>query len=303
MANGVGFLGRKDLIAFGYREVKQGGISWLANEQGLRFISGVDNWSPQRLTLEKGWRFWDDGSHALYVGQNSEGLRFLVKAYHRENGSGGFFNRRTNKAKREFHNTLLAYKKGFRTIPPLALGEGNQDQSLGIIVYPFLENAIPLDRAYAYKEPGELTVSERQHLEKGVGRLLRMCMDSGLFPENMCLGHFLAKREPRGGLVVYWVDFEKVKFRPFFRQRYIIRNLGKLLARIEWFRMSGGKINRSSVMRIGHACFCEPGSRKLNKSLCHAIIQAAKEYWDYRKIDARGLYSYNLIQADDRIPP
>lgn len=289
------------LHAFGYQVVDRGGFSWLANELGLRFICEVDDWSPETLVTRKGWSFWDKGSHALYVAQDYGQVRFLVKVYRARKSSAAFLTRQVNKAKQEFYNTLYAYEKGFNTVLPLALGESSWDRSSGVIVYPFLDNAIPLDKVYPYRGCGGLAIFERQYLEKSVGRLLRKCFESGIFPANMCLGHFLARKEAGGRLVVYWVDFEKLKFRSLRRKRFGVKSLGKLLARIEWFRVSGGRINRSSIMRVGHACFHKEGSGKLDKKLCRAIIQAAKEYWEFRKIDTRGLYPLGSVQPVDQV--
>ena len=249
-------------------------------------------WSVQGLS-ETGWAFWDKCSHGLYLTRGKEGERFLIKLYWK---SGNRLWGRDNKAKREFHNTLLAHGKGFRTVLPVAWGEGWGKEGIGVIVYPFVDGAISLERAYSYREPSCLSVRERQEMEKQVGQLLRLCLDSGLFPVNMCLGHFLGCRDSSGRLVVYWVDFEKMKFRVGFRSKTMVKTLAKLLARMEWFRASGGKMGRSSIMRIGYPSVCRRNTAKANRDLCCQVVAAARKYWNHREIEGRGSYPANRLE-------
>lgn len=290
----------KQFRAYGFERAKQGGFSWWTQPAVLGFISQVEDWSPNSLVSKSGWHSWDKGSHFLYLAQNGSEEKLLIKVYQLEKSGRSKPNTRASRGRKEFQNTLIAHQKGFNTVLPLAFGEAEGRQIGSVVIYPFLEDAIPLDKAYSFDggQSVALSVAERQRFERSVGRLLRHCLESGVFPVNMCLGHFLARKAAAGDLVVYWVDFEKIKFRYFLRKRYALKWLAKFLARIQWFRMSGGRFHRSSVMRIGHSCFCQAGSRKLDKKLWRALVRSTKKYWDFRKIDSRGIYPVITIRSE-----
>lgn len=211
---------------------------------------------------------------------------YLIKAYPPKKNRERQFSRKPSRAKKEFCNTLIAYKKDVQTVLPLAIGEGKQNGQWGVIIYPFLDTAVSLTRVYTHEGLERLTVQERQSLEKTVGRLVRKFIDKGMVPRDLGLDHFLARKES-GEILVHWVDLERVKFTRLFKRRKGIETLGKLLAQMEWLRNSGWNISRSSMMRIGHAYFHKEGLRGLDKRLCWEVIQAAGRVWLRRSLSVR----------------
>ena len=138
---------KKDLIAFGYREIEHAGFSWLANEEGVKFLSSVDDWSPGVLTVERGWHCRTKRDHAVYVALDRDGIRFLIKDYPLGDKCKVFLGGKANRATREFFKTLVAYKKDIQTVLPLAVGKWKEGRERGLIIYPFLDKR-PLWNGY-----------------------------------------------------------------------------------------------------------------------------------------------------------
>ncbi len=276
----------KERQLIGYRRMDHGGLSWLANEEGARFIIKVGGWSPQGLAIKQGWIRSERHYHTLYLAQGENGKRYLIKTYPLKGNYARPFSRKANRARREFNNTLIAHREGIPTVLPLAVGEGKEHGRWSVILYPFLDKAVSLARVYSHGEVKHLSIRERQCLEKKVGMLVRKLIDKGIYPRDLVLDHFLANKE-NGDLLVHLVDLERVEFARWFRRKKGIGTLGSLLARMEWFRISGWRINRSSVMRIGYACFHAKQLQKLDKRLCRAVIQTARKYWFRREFNKR----------------
>jgi hypothetical protein len=178
------------------------------------------------------------------------------------------------------------------------MGEGQTDRLRGIIVYPFLDKAIPLERVYDQRP--HLTIHEKLCLEREVGKLVRIMNDSGIYPVDAHLDHFLAVRSEQGTVSVKYIDFERIHFRRFsgrwLRRVRLIRSLGRLLARLEWLRASGGRINRSAMMRMARACLMTETSGGLDKQLLRAVIRSAKKFWYRREFNARGVYEFRSFK-------
>lgn len=276
-------LRKKDLLALGYRELEHGGYVWLANDEAARLISEVDDWSPQGLAGRKGWTFWGKRRHQLYLVQSHSG-KYLVKTYppKGDNNRVWFCAQGMSRAKKEFRSSIAAYKRGISTPLPSALGEKKEDRRWGIIVYPFLDETIGLDRVYADARFKGLDVRERHFVEKSIGKLLRKFIDQGMYPRYLKLDHFLIKREEGGRILVYWIDLERTKFTYLFKRMRLLKTIGKFLATMEWFRVSGARVNRPSMIRIARAFFREDSSKRPNKRLRRAAIRAAEEFW-YRR--------------------
>ena len=141
-------LRRDDLAAFEYKEIEHAGFLWVTCDEGARFILGVDDWSPKCLAVRSGWEPHQKRYHTSYVAHDQEGKGYIVKVYQPERNRARFFSRKGNRAKNEFSKTLLACKKGIQTVLPLAVAQGKEDDRWGIIIYPFLDQAIPLERVY-----------------------------------------------------------------------------------------------------------------------------------------------------------
>ncbi|MFQ5849123.1 MAG: hypothetical protein ACE5JU_00885 [Candidatus Binatia bacterium] len=296
---------QRDLLALGYREVKHAGFSWLAREEGARFLIGVGDWSPRGLSARAGWSCWEKPHHTVYLAREQNGTKYLIKVYPPDKSRPSVIARKVNRAKNEFYKVLVAYKNEIQTVLPLAVGEWRKDRGWGLIIYPFLDGAITLERVYANEHLGLLGISirERQYLEEAVGRLMRTLIDKGAYPVDAHLDHFLAVRLRGGKILIYYVDLERVRFNlwstKLLKRGKLIKTLGRLLARLEWFRASGGRINRPSMMRIGCAYFRGGGLGALDKRLCRAVIRAAKKYFHRREFHMRGSYPLRSIEPDE----
>jgi hypothetical protein len=275
---------KKDLFALGYQKLEHGGYVWQANEEVARLIEGVDDWSPSGLAGKRGWTFWEKRRHELYLVQTHSG-KYLVKTYPpKENQNHAwFYSQGISRAEKEFRSSVAAYKRGIPTPLPSAIGGKKGDRRWGIIIYPFLDETVGLDRVYADERLNELSVRDRQHVEKAVGRLLRKFIDQGMYPRYLKLDHFLIRRENER-LVVYWIDLERTKFTYLFKRMRLLKTIGKFLATMEWFRVSGARVNRPSMFRIGDAFFRADGSKRSDKKLHRAAIQAAEEFWHRRHL-------------------
>lgn len=291
---------KKDLVAFGYRKVEHGGLSWLADEDGTRFLTSVREWSANKLPDTHGWSYRKKSQHSVYLVRNHGGKGYLIKDYPPEHHRRRLFGGKANRAKKEFARTLLAYRKGIQTVLPLAVGEENEDKDRGVIIYPFLDKAIPLERAYQHEHLNLLSIRDRQCLEKEVGKLLRKMVDAGAYPVDGHLDHFLVMRTDEGKILVYYIDLERVEFssltKKWLMRRKLIKTLGRLLARLEWLRVSGGGIRRAGMMRISRAFFGQQRLGRLNRELSMASIQAARKYWHRREFHKRGSYGLRSYQ-------
>ncbi len=293
---------KKDLLSFGYRKVDHAGYSWIANKEGARFLLEIDDWSPQALAARKGWNHQNKRHHTVYFGRDLNGTRYLIKFYLKGKERKYFYTRSINRARNEFFKSLLAHRMEIKTVLPLAVGACREERYQGLIIYPFLDQAMSLERVYDRRNLNTLTICERHYLEKAVGRLIRKFIDAGAYPVDAHLDHFLAMKVAGTQILVYYVDLERVKFnklsKNMLRNRKLIKTLGRLIARLEWFRTSGGRINRSSMIRIGLAFFHEEGLGTLDKKLCRSVIQAARKYWYRRRFHIRGPYPLRSIDPN-----
>ncbi|MGH7831762.1 MAG: lipopolysaccharide kinase InaA family protein [Candidatus Binatia bacterium] len=282
----------ENIVAFGYRKVEHAGFSWLANDEGVRFLAGVDDWSPEGLSTQKGWKCRKKRYHAVYLVQHDGRASYVIKDYPPVDNPKSALGENGNRAKKEFSNTLAAYQKSIPVVLPLAVGEWTVDRDRGVIIYPFLDKAIPLERVYNHESSSTLPNRERQRLERNVGKLLRAMVDAGAYPVDAHLDHFLALRVDGGEVPVYYIDLERIRFSSslWFIRIKRIKTIGRLLARLEWLRVSGGGINRAGMMRISRAFFAERGFRPLDKELCRVVIKAARRYWYRREFHKRGPY-------------
>ncbi|MEE9143487.1 MAG: hypothetical protein V3U06_01800 [Candidatus Binatia bacterium] len=285
---------REDIVAFGYKEMEHSGFSWLATKEGMPFIIGVDDWSPRGIAVQKGWKSREKSLHEVYLARDQEGMRYLVKIYPPKRNCPNFFSRRVNRAKNEFSKTLLACKKEIQTVLPLAVAQGKEDKRWGIIIYPFLDQAIPLERVYDCDNLSLLSIRERQLMEKTVGRLLRKFIDEGAYPVDAHLDHFLIMKSGEASVHVHYVDLERIGFnsltKSILKRRKLLKTLGRLIARLEWLRVSGFRINRPSMMRMGRAFLEGKAFGISGRRLRRAVIQAAREFWYRREFHTRGQY-------------
>ena len=145
-----------------------------------------------------------------------------------------------------------------------------------------------------------LTIREKHCLEKAVGKLMRRFIDVGAYPVDAHLDHFLAMKADGTDILVYYVDLERIKFdfvlKRLLRRRKLVMTLGRLVARLEWFRASGGRINRPSMMRIGHAYFNIGVLGTLDRRLCRVVVKAARKFWYRRGFHVRGRYLLRSFQ-------
>jgi len=215
----VSVLRKEDILALGYREVDHGGFCWLANDQGKRFVMEVDDWSFQGLATRNGWKRWKRAYHTVHLGCDKQGITYLIKNYPPKKYEARPFARRTNRARKEFLNTLIVFKEHIQTVVPIALGEDKESGRQGIIIYPFLDQAVTLARLYVHKEVKGISVRDRHFLEKTVGRMVQRITARGIFPRDLGIDHFLAERDTGGQLSVHWVDLERVKFISLFKKR------------------------------------------------------------------------------------
>jgi hypothetical protein len=289
-------LRKKDFRALGYRRFVHKGYVWVADEEAARLLAEIDDWSPQALAGRKGWTSWEKRRHELYLVQGRAG-KYLIKTYPpKESGSAGWFrSRRIGRATKEFRSSVAAYLKGIPTPLPAALGEKKEDRRWGIIVYPFLEETYGLDRLYA-GEGFKLDARERHLVEKKVGRLMRKFIDLGMYPRYMKFDHFLIKREGER-LQVYWIDLERTKFTRFFKRTRLLRTVGKVLATLEWFRISGARVNRASMARIGQAFLQGDSSERPDKRSRRAAIRAAEEFWNRRHLSQKKAPVVTVIES------
>jgi hypothetical protein len=278
---------KEQLSALGYRKVSHSGVFWLANEEGARLITGIEDWSAEGLAGRETWKSWKKTYHVIYLANEPGFRRYIVKDYPPKVTKKRVFGRSFNRARNEFWNTLSAYKAGIRTVLPVAFGERLSGRSWGIIVYPFLDDGFSVDRMYVDTSAPGLTVGEKQRLEKAVGMMLRVFIDRGMFPRDFALDQFLAVKNSRGELPVYWVDLERVKFVSFFTERSGTMAVASLLAQMEWLRNWGYPVRRSSMMRIARAYLESQRPGRLDRTWCGSVIQQGREIWHRRRFNVR----------------
>jgi hypothetical protein len=295
---------KPDLLARGYRELEHGEFHWIANDVGSGFVLGVDSWSPDQLSLKVEWKHWKKQLHDVYLARQQNGRAYLIKSYPPQSKGDGSSPTQGNRAMQEFFKTIVAEERKVRTVLPVAVGEWRADRKWGLIVYPYLDQSVTLERVYVDQEPRPFVVRERHFLEKEIGRLTRGFVDAGAYPVDAHLDHFLVVREGPETITVLYVDLERIRFdglaRMFMRKRRMIKTVGRLLARLEWFRVSGGRINQASMMRMAHAFFDEEPAGRLNKKLYRAVIRAARRYSNARKFHTRGRYPLRSIPSEGR---
>lgn len=289
------FLRPKKLGEFGYRRLIHAGFSWQATIAGEQFLTSIADWSPEVLGGQKGWRLFDRGTHALYLATGPDGKRYMVKVYPEPGHRAPLRLRKGNRARNEFYHTLLASKTGVRTVLPLAVGESGEKNRCGVIIYPFVENSVSLDRVYDPQGSSSLSLAERRYAERKVGEMLRTFADSGMYVVDVRADHFLVQRNGTGAPLVYWIDFERVRF-TLRKKKEGIRTLGRLLSRMEWFRVSGGGMNLPAMMRIGCAYFRDIGPGARHKELRRTVVKAARKWWYRREFHKRG--SYQLLSIE-----
>lgn len=233
----------------------------------------------------------------LYVAQDERRAGYIIKFYHPSTRGGLIHRENAMRAAREFHNTLLAHQKGIQTVLPLALGEGQGRNRSTVIVYPYLHGALALDRIYDYNQPAAVSPPERQWIEKSIGQMMRKFIESGMYPVDVNLDHFIAQKVEGGKPSVYWVDLERVGLKSLFMKRRGIKSLARLLARLEWLRISGGGVHHSNMMRIGHAYFNVEKTRRLDRRLCRAVITATRKRWYAKGFPLRRRYQLTSLQS------
>ena len=282
----MGFLQpKKDLAYYGYTARDQGGYSWLASDGGWALVSVVEDWSADGLAQRKGWRRWQRQYHVVYLATEA-GKRYLIKTYPPKSQPGGW-RQSGSRAMREFRNTVRAHRYGVRTALPLAVGSARDDERRGVIVYPFLEGALSLGKAYDPASPRPFPLRVLWRLERDMGRVVRELVEKGMCPRDLVPDHFLARRE-EGRFVLYCVDLERLVVRKWFRFHVGVRALGRLFAYLEWLRRSGWRIHRSDMMRVGWGYFQRDlDGRSKRKRLERRVIGEAIQVWKRRKLSER----------------
>ena len=287
--------------ALGYRQVRHAAMTWTVQEHGVPLLQSRTDWSSEAL-WNAGWPYLSKASHRVYLATEPGGRRYVVKDYALPKPPRLFPGATPSRARVEFYRTLQAHTKNFPTVLPLAYGERDDKSGRSIIVYPFLEHALSLDWLYTSNRPPTITVCQRQHIEKAIGRLVRALVDAPVQRFDGHLDHFLVSWEetsPR----VWYVDFEKIRFTTLLPawvwHRKRPRTLGKLLARLQWLNTSDSHVNRASMMRISRAYFHEHAPLARQKKLCQAVLRAAQAYWRRRRFQTRGRYVFQIFQSHD----
>jgi hypothetical protein len=130
---------------------------------------------------------------------------------------------------------------------------------------------------------------------------MRTMHDAGAYPIDAHLDHFLVSRADNGEVEVRYIDFERIKFHgrltKWLGRRRLLKSLGRLLARFEWLRVSGGAVNRPCVMRMSLAFLKDKAADPKKRRLRRAVIQAAAEFWQRRDFARRGAYGFRSFES------
>lgn len=150
-------------------------------------------------------------------------------------------------ARQEWLSILAVRDAGIPTVPPVAMGEqlvcGVEKASFTLT--EALYDAEPLDQIIRQKFSGEISLPLRQEklaLIQRVAEITRRLHSSGMYHQDLYLGHFLLGREDK----LYLIDLQRVVCGEKVPRRYRVKDLGQLA----YSAMDTGCLSRSDHMRF-----------------------------------------------------
>jgi heptose I phosphotransferase len=153
-------------------------------------------------------------------------------------------------ARQEWQSILAVQDAGIPTVPPVAMGErvcwGIEAESFTLTEELYdtepLENLIRREFAGNFSP---LMRAEKRDLIMRVATLTRRLHGSGMYHQDLYLGHFFLGRDKR----LYLIDLQRVVRCARVPRRYVVKDLGQL-AFSAW---ETGGISRTDRMRFFHA--------------------------------------------------
>lgn len=150
-------------------------------------------------------------------------------------------------ARQEWQSILAVRDAGIPTVPPVAMGE---ELVFGVEKASFtmteaLYDAEPLEEVFRREFSGELSPSQRREkraLIRQVAEIARRLHSSGMYHQDLYLGHFLRGRSN----ILYLIDLQRVVRCGKVPRRYLVKDLGQLAYSAE---ITAG-LSRSDQMRF-----------------------------------------------------
>ncbi len=150
-------------------------------------------------------------------------------------------------ARQEWQSILAVRDVGIPTVPPVAMGEqlvcGVEKASFTLT--EALYDAEPLDQVLQREFSGELSSPLRRKkraLIRRVAEIARQLHGSGMYHQDLYLGHFLLGRDDK----LYLIDLQRVVRCGKVPRRYLVKDLGQLAYSAE----VAGELSRSDQMRL-----------------------------------------------------
>ncbi len=150
-------------------------------------------------------------------------------------------------ARQEWQSILAVRDAGIPTVPPVAMGEklvcGVEKASFTLT--EALYDAEPLDQVVRGKFSGKLSPAlrlEKRALIRRVAEIARRLHGSGMYHQDLYLGHFLLGREDK----LFLIDLQRVVRGKKVPRRYQVKDLGQLA----FSAMDTGGLSRTDQMRF-----------------------------------------------------
>ena len=150
-------------------------------------------------------------------------------------------------ARQEWQSILAVRDAGIPTVPPVAMGEqlvcGVERASFTLT--EALYDTEPLDQVIRREFSGELSSllhrKKRAHIRR-VAEIAHQLHSSGMYHQDLYLGHFLLGREDK----LYLIDLQRVVCSKKVPRRYRVKDLGQLA----YSAKDTGGLSRSDQMRF-----------------------------------------------------
>ena len=171
-------------------------------------------------------------------------------------------------ARQEWRSILAVRAAGIPTVPPVAMGErvcwGIEAESFTLTEE--LYDTEPLENVIRREFTGKLSPlmrTEKRDLTERVAALAKRLHGSGMYHQDLYLGHFFLGRDN----ALYLIDVQRVVRCNRVPRRYLVKDLGQL-AFSAW---ETGGISRTDRMRFFHAYLgvmkLGPGEKELARSI------------------------------------
>jgi heptose I phosphotransferase len=153
-------------------------------------------------------------------------------------------------ARQEWRSILAVRDAGIPTVPPVAMGErvcwGIEAESFTLTEE--LYDTEPLENVIRREFAGKLSPPmrrEKRDLTRRVAAVARRLHGSGMYHQDLYLGHFFLGRDN----ALYLIDLQRVVRCARVPRRYLVKDLGQLA----FSALDTGGISRTDRMRFFHA--------------------------------------------------